>query len=360
MKSETKGSVRISGSGTAAGGAYEEVVISGSGTITGDVEADRLKISGSGEVEGNVKAGSFRASGSARVDGDLETDDGKCSGACTIAGAVTAKAFRASGSANVSGDLRGGQVEVSGSGEFGGDVEAEQFRSSGAFEVKGLLNADRVAIALGGHSRAREIGGEEIVVIRRSVGFGLFRWGTGSATLEAQAIEGDDVYLEGTHADVVRGRRVKIGPGSRIGTVEYSESLAIDPEAEVRQHKYTGTDDPPPAPSEDSVERPAGWARDTGRGGAAHCAITIFGREVHHPMARLLAAALGLIIAAVVVGAVLFVVLPAVGLVVALVLAGVALLLLLLAIGMPALVVGAGLVELLRLPFGAVCRRIRR
>ena len=38
-------------------------------------------------------------------------------------------------------------------------------------------------------------------------------------------IEGDDVDLEYTEADVVRGRRVRIGEGCSIGRVEYSESL---------------------------------------------------------------------------------------------------------------------------------------
>ena len=42
---------------------------------------------------------------------------------------------------------------------------------------------------------------------------------------QAGDIEGDDVDLEYTQADVVRGRRVRIGEGCSIGRVEYSESL---------------------------------------------------------------------------------------------------------------------------------------
>jgi hypothetical protein len=173
-------------------------------------------------------------------------------------------------------------------------------------------------------------------------------------------IEGDDVYLEGTHADVVRGRSVCIGPGSRIGNVEYSESLAIDPEAEVRQHTYTGSSDPAPSPTDGPVERPSGWEREAGGSGAPKCAITVFGRDVRNPVAKFLAAAFGVVIAAVVIGAVALIVLPAVGLIVALVLGGVALLLLLIAIGVPVLAVGAGLVELLRVPFGPARRRMQR
>ena len=45
------------------------------------------------------------------------------------------------------------------------------------------------------------------------------------STAQVADSEGDDVVLEYTQADVVRGRRVRIGEGCSIGRVEYSESL---------------------------------------------------------------------------------------------------------------------------------------
>ncbi|HRU22306.1 MAG TPA: hypothetical protein P5113_06475, partial [Candidatus Bipolaricaulis sp.] len=86
-----------------------------------------------------------------------------------------------------------------------------------------------------------EIGGENID-IRASSGFNFgislsrgLRFGVGIGTLTVGEIEGDQVHLEATTADVVRGKIVHIGPGCRIGRVEYTESLDVHPEAEVRE-----------------------------------------------------------------------------------------------------------------------------
>jgi hypothetical protein len=62
-------------------------------------------------------------------------------------------------------------------------------------------------------------------------GLRLGRFATGSLT--AETIEGDTVDLEATEAQVVRGKVVRIGPGCRIGWVEYTDSLEVHPEAEV-------------------------------------------------------------------------------------------------------------------------------
>jgi len=88
--------------------------------------------------------------------------------------------------------------------------------------------------------------------------------------------------------------------------------------------------------------------------------VTFAGREVQHPILKFLCGAIGLLIAAAVLGVVLFVVLPAVGLIVALVLGIVAVLLLALLIGIPVLVVGALLIGLLLLPFELLTRLFRK
>ena len=99
----------------------------------------------------------------------------------------------------------------------------------------------------GGRASAREIGGQEIIVVRQKGGRGLFGRGADRRRLEVQSVEGDDVYLEETRAGVVRGSRLKIGPGCKIGAAEYGESLQIDPKAKVERHVYTGQASPPPA-----------------------------------------------------------------------------------------------------------------
>ena len=49
----------------------------------------------------------------------------------------------------------------------------------------------------------------------------------------------DDISLEATDAQIVRGTRVKVGNGCRIDTVEYSESLEVSPRATVQNRIKT-------------------------------------------------------------------------------------------------------------------------
>jgi len=123
----------------------------------------------------------------------------------------------------------------------GADVEADIFKASGGFHIEGLLSADRIEVRLGGRCQAKEIGGEKIEV--RRGGFkqkgiildSLIKMlaGGGTAELQASQIEGDEIYLEYTTADIVRGKHIQIGPGCHIGTVEYEESLEVHSNAKV-------------------------------------------------------------------------------------------------------------------------------
>ncbi|GBC75956.1 hypothetical protein HRbin07_00148 [bacterium HR07] len=163
------------------------------------------------------------------------------------------------------------------------DVEAEKFLSRGGFEIGGLLSAEEVKIELGG-GKVSEIGGTRIEVRRRgrsfwgwrrpprvhvrigrdleeigetlesvfedlgrigeevsqavSEGLGYaFGWSYGSGFLEADTIEGDEIFLENTKARVVRGKKVQIGEGCEIESVEYSESFEVAPGARVKEQR---------------------------------------------------------------------------------------------------------------------------
>jgi len=352
MQADKKGSVNIRGAGIAGGGEYENISISGSGKITGDVRATQIKISGAGKIQGNVQADSLSASGAFKIEGDLEVKDIKCSGAGKIGGKIKTHILKASGALKVSGNITANEVEISGAGNFGEDVQAESFRCRGALSIAGLLNADKVELALGKTARIREIGGGEITIVHGSENSGLFSitLTIKSPILEAESIEGDDIYLENTHAKVVRGRRIKIGPQCQIASVDYSETLEIDPSAQVAAQNYVGEAPAQQSAQIHSLQPPEGWAKQH-RSRYSACSIQLCGHEIQNPLARFIAAFLGILIAAVVIGGVVFLVLPMVGLFVALVLGGVALLLLLLAIGLPFLLAGAGLVELMKLPF---------
>ena len=213
--------MRISGSSTMPGGEYDRVSISGSGTVQGDLRCQSLSCSGSARVQGDVDcAGEVRSSGSSKVTGSITCESLSCSGAVKCEGSILSRGrIHSSGAMKVSGSLEGGEVDVS------GGLEAEAVRISGMAGIPGLLNAETVEIAANRGIRIGSIGGGSIRIYQpqqKSL-LGLFR--SSCSCVQAGDIEGDDVDLEYTQADVVRGRRVRIGEGCSIGRVEYSESL---------------------------------------------------------------------------------------------------------------------------------------
>ncbi len=241
--SEKRNSATISGAGTISGGTYDRVSISGAGKVTGDLSADEIKISGSGKIQGKTEATLIAASGSAVFSQDVIADEMKVSGSARVDGQVRVKELKCSGTFKTAKGIASEYIKVSGDLRVGEDVEAEIFKASGGFKIEGLLSADRVEIKLGGRCQAREIGGERIEVTRggwREKGIlldGLIKLFTGGGTAELHTtqIEGDEILLEDTIAEIVRGKTVEIGPGCRIGLVEYSESLKIHPDAVVEK-----------------------------------------------------------------------------------------------------------------------------
>jgi len=238
--SEERRSVSISGSGRLGGGEYERVSISGSGRVDGDVIASELRISGSGKVSGRTEVGQVTVSGSGVFGDAVVAEEMRISGSGRVDGPIEAKEFKCSGSFRAGGDVSGDYVKVSGSIRVAGDVEVDIFKASGGFDIDGLLSADKVEIHLGGRCSAREIGGERIVV-ERGTSFGgpllegLVKMLTtrGVAELRTTQIEGDEIRLENTIANIVRGKRVAIGPGCKIDRVEYEESLKVHEDATV-------------------------------------------------------------------------------------------------------------------------------
>lgn len=282
--------VSIAGAGKIGGGTYQSVKVAGSGTIEGDVRAETISAAGSCTIRGSVEAEEVRLAGSGRVEGDVRAEEVRVSGSGVVEGELEADVVKASGSLRVGRRLRGSFVKTSGSLTVGGDVEADKFVAEGSFEIEGLLTADEIEIRLGGDCSVREIGGERIEVRQKgprfrpedlerkveqkvrekarakrwrfeelgieididvekmarelgklgamlgNLGLSLTGFG-GYGTLEAEVIEGDEIYLESTKAKVVRGKRVVIGPDCEIERVEYEESLEVDESADVGEEQ---------------------------------------------------------------------------------------------------------------------------
>ncbi|RDE27710.1 bactofilin family protein [Parageobacillus thermoglucosidasius] len=225
----------ISGSGSASGGRYDLIKISGTGKIHGDTDCNDMAIYGIATMEGNVKAKAAHISGNARITGSLKTEQAKIHGNARINGDLQCKQLDCHGRANVDGNVSADEVHIHGEAVIKGNCDAEQFHARGEFSIGGLLNAGTIQIKLGGHCQAKEIGGERIEVKQQGMAFLkklLFHVG-----LDAESIEGDEIYLEHTSAKAVRGNRVTIGPGCNIEIVEYQGEFQCDPSAKVGTYK---------------------------------------------------------------------------------------------------------------------------
>lgn len=211
----------LSGMGGAAGGRYRNVRIEGVGHVNGSLECGNFRLQGVGTVRGDVVC----------------TDRLEVHGKLTGEGGVEAPYITVEGQAQWSGRLRGGTVKLEGLVKVKGDCEADRFELDGGLAVEGLLTADEIELRLQGRGQVREIGCRHVRAgrSRRSNRSRLLGWifPLLKPELHAGVIEGDEIELSFTRADVVRGNRVVIGPGCRIGRVEYAAELTVHPDAKV-------------------------------------------------------------------------------------------------------------------------------
>jgi cytoskeletal protein CcmA (bactofilin family) len=238
---EKRSSATIAGAGKISSGLYDRISISGAGKIDGDVDAEEIRVSGSARIAGRTIASRLRVSGSIVFNDDAEIGEAEISGSCRFKGNLKVKEIKSFGSLNVSGNILGEYINISGGLGVEGNVETDIIRMSGSFVIDHLLSADKVEIWLGGRCKVREIGGEQIEVRRHAwQGRGIIFEGLArlfshrEAELRCELIEGDEIYLEATHAETVRGKKIVIGKGCTIERVEYFESLEVDNSAVVR------------------------------------------------------------------------------------------------------------------------------
>jgi cytoskeletal protein CcmA (bactofilin family) len=240
-------SVLISAWGKVEEGEYDEISITGSGKIVGDIiarevrigghceadaniEVEILSVSGTSEVKGNIKAGIFNLAGFLDQTGNLEIGEGELLGTLKVDGMFFPGRLILRGSVKAAG-IEGGEIDSRGSIDVSEDIDLGSLRSVGSLNVPGTLSAERIEILLGGPCNINEIKGKKINV-QLSKRAGRYGW-TPRNRLTAGSIEGDEIYLERVTAGLVKGNNVKIGPGSIIDRVEYTDSIKVDPKAEV-------------------------------------------------------------------------------------------------------------------------------
>ncbi|MFC5402996.1 hypothetical protein [Cohnella soli] len=217
----------INGVSTASGGNYGEVKIDGVGTVEGNVSAEFIDANGMTKIRGSLMANQLDFDGMVRVDGDIIAKNSVIDGYVTVKGSIKAEQFAINGVLNVT-----------------GECEFESLEATGAFDFKGFVNAGNMNVLLQGRGKATDIGVESITVrkIKRSAWSKLWTWAVPKfiPELHVGSIEGDNVDIEYTEAEVVRGNRVYIGKGCRVGLVEYRTELKKHPQAKIGKEAKSG------------------------------------------------------------------------------------------------------------------------
>lgn len=234
--------VKIVGTGGSAGGVVGKLSITGDGELNGDIDALSFKCTGNAVVYGKVKTQSLKLTGELIVKGPLIGEKLSAVGMLHVGGDLYAQAAKISGETRVEGQINGEQIELSGYNTVRGGCQAERFKLHGSLHMDGMLNAETVEMKLFGESRIKEIGGGHIRIMRSGgvwAVLGMFNSG-GLKRLIVDSIEGDVIELENTEADFVRGSKVTIGPGCRIGLVEYIDSFHQDPTSKIEQYNQIG------------------------------------------------------------------------------------------------------------------------
>lgn len=231
--------LKIAGSGTVTPGEYENIRVSGSGSIHGPVHCTSLHASGSVSAQGEIFCEKeVHVSGSGRFRGPIQAESASFAGSGHVDGdlVVTGEA-KAAGSFRCDGGVRAGAIRFAGAGRVERDAEAEEARITGSFRCGGLLNAELVELRTDGGMDIGSIGGSVIRILPSEYdrpwilrAFRRHNWGS---TTVRGPVEGDDIKLVNVTAPRVSGRTVVIGEGCSIDLVQYSESVEISPHAQV-------------------------------------------------------------------------------------------------------------------------------
>ncbi|WP_318506008.1 cytoplasmic protein [Bacillus sp. T3] len=236
MNSEKHGDLIINGVGASNGGQFNQVLISGKGTINTAVDCTYFKCSGTGIVHSDIKSEKTKISGHAKISGNVVSHEFEIEGRALVRGNAEVHELDIKGRGFINGHVKAEEIKSQGSIVIGGDCEAESFKAEGHFKVGGLLTAEKIEIVLASGCMATEIGGSTIRVKQKSNIIRDLLKLVFPIKLEAELIEGDMIELENTKAKIVRGTHIIIGENCEIDRVEYKEAFRVEKNGLVHEN----------------------------------------------------------------------------------------------------------------------------
>lgn len=252
----------ILGDGTIGAGKYSNIKIMGDGTIVGDIECLNVIIMGDGEFKGGIEARDIKIMGDStfhgvvnarelnvygdvnlrekgnievlKVKGDLKSnrelevkESINIMGDAEVEEDLTGKNIKVMGGIKIRKNLYFDTIKILGEMEVKGNCEGNYFYNKGEARIEGLLTADKIEIVPKRISKIEEIGGSEIIIKKTG-------WiDISGGKVISKLIEGDNIVLENTFCNVVRGHDITILGGCSIDKIEYTGKLTIDKNSKI-------------------------------------------------------------------------------------------------------------------------------
>lgn len=237
MEHKNLHSINIEGLGTHSGGEFDRVTISGHGKITSDLKCQTLDVSGISTLQGDVEGESVRASGMGKFLKNIKASELDISGKVDVDGDIEVSTLYASGMFKAKQCLKTIQANITGMLSVEGDMVGEDITCDGSIQCKGFLNCESLEINIRCASKFNEVGATKVNISTQTNGFTgvIGRLFPINNKVIAQVIEGDEIDIESCEVKVLRGRDIKIGPKCKVGIVEYSGTLEVDPNAQIDQ-----------------------------------------------------------------------------------------------------------------------------
>ncbi len=231
--------IKIDGIGSIREGKYKNIKIDGMGSIQGEIEADFIKIDGKAKSLGKIKCEELK------VNGHFNSFEDIISNNCEINGCQDAKCSIKGNYLHVKGRLEAGKevnfdkVKVNGEFITLGNCQCEEFYLDGRANISGLLSGDNLELNISRVNEIREIGGEKLSVKRSKSYFKVLFFNIErKGKLICNEIEADEIYLEHTECNIVRGRNIEIGDGCIIDTVEYTGTLKENGDSKIKNKVF--------------------------------------------------------------------------------------------------------------------------
>ena len=202
-----KRNITIDEVGTIGEGAYGSIVINGTGTADGDIEADEITVNGVGNFGGSVKARQFAANGACRVGDSLETEKLEVGGDLSVGDHLTGKEILVNGGCRVGDGVKAGALTVNGGFSVGDGVVCETLSANGGVKVGDAIEARSIEATGGLKAESLRVTGKLAV-----------KHGGLDVDEEITAGEADLELESDSRAEVIKAGRIRVrATGGRFG-----------------------------------------------------------------------------------------------------------------------------------------------